>query len=413
MPNDFFNASGYPAPRAPGVSLSARNEFSAVALGFDKFPALTGNGLWLLRVNAGGTAIEALDPATYVTAAQVAASYLALAGGTMTGPVLGAVGAVGAPGYAFAGDTNNGWWSPGADIQAWSTAGAERMRIGAVGNITIAAPGSGVALAVNGIVSIPDGTSSLFRVIQNGVINSLGSDASGGVLASDTGRWLINTNGSTRLTIAATGNVTIAAPSSGPALTVVNTVADAPGITVDLTDEAFGIVLRGLNRSASGAPQFSVMHNLSDVWLGNDRTGSLIFHTNSVARITANNAGNVSIAAPTSGVALSVSGAALTPTSSQAFTATPTFNAALSNIFEFSGAMTANVTSCTITNPTAGQTITIRVKQDATGSRTFAAPTGAKISGSVQATPSTASLLTLTYSAMDARWEGSWLGLPV
>ena len=104
---------------------------------------------------------------------------------------------------------------------------------------------------------------------------------------------------------------------------------------------------------------------------------------------------------------------AYTTTSSQAFTATPTFNAALSNVFEFSGAMTANVTAVTITNPNGGQTISIRVKQDATGSRTFATPTGAKILGSVGATASAASILTLTYSVMDSRWEGSWTPLPV
>jgi hypothetical protein len=107
-----------------------------------------------------------------------------------------------------------------------------------------------------------------------------------------------------------------------------------------------------------------------------------------------------------------IAGKAWTPTSSQAFTATPTFDASLSNVFEFSGAMTGNVTSCTISNASAGQTIMIRVKQDATGSRTFAAPSGAKILGSIGSTASAASILTLTYSSMDSRWEGSWTPLP-
>jgi hypothetical protein len=81
-------------------------------------------------------------------------------------------------------------------------------------------------------------------------------------------------------------------------------------------------------------------------------------------------------------------------------------------VFEFSGAMTANVTSCTITNPSNGQTIMIRVKQDGTGSRTFAHPASSKILGNVGATAGAASILTLTYSAMDARFEGSWTPLP-
>jgi len=103
---------------------------------------------------------------------------------------------------------------------------------------------------------------------------------------------------------------------------------------------------------------------------------------------------------------------AYTTVSSQAFTATPTFNAALSNVFEFSAVMTANVTSCTISNPHAGQTISIRVKQNGTGNFTFAAPSGAKILGSIGLTASAASILTLTYSSMDSRWEGSWTPLP-
>jgi hypothetical protein len=110
--------------------------------------------------------------------------------------------------------------------------------------------------------------------------------------------------------------------------------------------------------------------------------------------------------------AISMLAGAYTPTSSQAFTATPTFNTQLSNAFEFSGAMTANVTSCTISNPVAGQTIQIRVKQDATGGRTFASPAGSKITGSVSLTANCASILTLTYSSMDSRWEGAWTQLP-
>lgn len=135
-----------------------------------------------------------------------------------------------------------------------------------------------------------------------------------------------------------------------------------------------------------------------------------------LASIYANTATNgwVSPYMPKAGGAFTgpITSYAYTTVSSQAFTATPTFDAALSNVFEFSGAMTANVTAVTISNAHAGQTISIRVKQDGTGSRTFATPTGAKILGSVGPTAATASILTLTYSSMDSRWEGSWTPLP-
>ncbi|HEY9705602.1 MAG TPA: hypothetical protein V6C58_24400, partial [Allocoleopsis sp.] len=37
------------------------------------------------------------------------------------------------PTYSFYGDSNNGWFSPGGDVQAWSTNGNERMRLDDVG----------------------------------------------------------------------------------------------------------------------------------------------------------------------------------------------------------------------------------------------------------------------------------------
>lgn len=106
-----------------------------------------------------------------------------------------------------------------------------------------------------------------------------------------------------------------------------------------------------------------------------------------------------------------ISAAAYTPTVSLAFGATPTINTALSNMFEI-GALTGNITTLTLQGTRGGQTITIRFIQDGVGGRTVATPAGAKITGSVTLTASTASFLTLTYSTASARWEGSYLGLP-
>jgi hypothetical protein len=199
MTNPFYNPSGYPATRAPGASLNARAEFLLIQAGFDKLPTLAGNGLKLLRVNAGGTAIETLDPATYMTAAQVAATYLptataaatyatiaslgayltsataaatylALAGGTMTGPILGAVGAVGAPGYSFAGDTNTGMYRFGADELAFATGGVIRGGFDSVGRM-------GVGTATPSDI-VPTGTNRL--VVQGAGITTITAFDNGG-----------------------------------------------------------------------------------------------------------------------------------------------------------------------------------------------------------------------------------------
>lgn len=57
MSNDFYNATGNPAQGAPGSSQVMRDEFAAVEDGFDKMPALSGNGSKLIQVNAAGNAL--------------------------------------------------------------------------------------------------------------------------------------------------------------------------------------------------------------------------------------------------------------------------------------------------------------------------------------------------------------------
>lgn len=53
---------------------------------------------------------------------------------TVTNPMYtSSTGSASAPSVAFSGDANNGWWAPAADVQAWTTAGTERMRLSASG----------------------------------------------------------------------------------------------------------------------------------------------------------------------------------------------------------------------------------------------------------------------------------------
>jgi hypothetical protein len=108
---------------------------------------------------------------------------------------------------------------------------------------------------------------------------------------------------------------------------------------------------------------------------------------------------------------LDVAGGAMTSPVAQGFSATPTFNAAGTNLIVF-GNLTANVTSMTISNPQEGQFLTIRFRQDATGGRTVALPSGAAVSGSITATANKTSYLNLTYNATDSRWEGFWSNIP-
>ena len=102
---------------------------------------------------------------------------------------------------------------------------------------------------------------------------------------------------------------------------------------------------------------------------------------------------------------------AYTPSLTPAHSATPTFDCATGNVFE-PAAMTGNVTSITLSNAVAGQTVQIRFQQDATGGRTCAVPSGAKVDGSINTAADRVSWLILTYSSRGSRWEGNWLVIP-
>lgn len=102
---------------------------------------------------------------------------------------------------------------------------------------------------------------------------------------------------------------------------------------------------------------------------------------------------------------------AATTSSIPAHSATPTFDCAASNVFE-PATMTGNITSITLTNATVGQTVQIRFQQDATGGRTCAVPSGAKIDGSINTGANRVSWLIMTYSYQGSRWEGNFLQVP-
>ncbi len=76
------------------------------------------------------------------------------------------------------------------------------------------------------------------------------------------------------------------------------------------------------------------------------------------------------------------------------------------------GSLTGNVTTLTITGRV-GDRIRIRFKQDATGGRTVASPSGAKITGSIDGTANRVSYLDVYFCGGDLRWEGFWSTVPV
>lgn len=96
----------------------------------------------------------------------------------------------------------------------------------------------------------------------------------------------------------------------------------------------------------------------------------------------------------------------------QNYAASLTINAFSGEYFEIT-ALTGNVTTLTIDPSVSGSRVRIRFVQDATGGRTVAVPSGAKVTGSLASAANQASVLDLTFSLSGNRWEGFWTQIPV
>lgn len=75
------------------------------------------------------------------------------------------------------------------------------------------------------------------------------------------------------------------------------------------------------------------------------------------------------------------------------------------------GTLTGNVTTLDLANGYQGMRVLIRFRQDGTGGRTVANPSGSKVAGSLASAANQVSYLDLTY--LGSRWEGFWTQIPV
>ncbi len=309
----FYAANGIYTVTVVGANGSTA---SRTVLLFD--PSIPGGFV----LKAGDTMTGALTAPSFIGPLTGAASLNVLkAGDTMTGPLLGAVGTASAPGFAFAADTNNGWWSPGPDTQAWSTGGVERLRVDSSGQWTISNAGI-VALAVNaaGTFNIVQdwlgaGTSFKLRMqaqdgsVANGIAYRMfldfngngpnngfidfyrGGDGASGFLE-------FGTSGVGRQRISSGGNVTINPPSSGTALTVAPAAGQYSIIAskVRIGDDIVG----------SGGQILTVSTDPFVYGSAGAAAANLI--TNSVTRVSVGSSGNVILNTPSSGIALTVNG---------------------------------------------------------------------------------------------------------
>ena len=99
-------------------------------------PPVGVNGM--IRYNTSAAALEAFANGTWTSLAGAGTgAYLPLVGGTMTGAIVAPAGNAGTPSFGFTGSTNTGVYSSAASNFSIATAGAQRMNIDQLGNVTV------------------------------------------------------------------------------------------------------------------------------------------------------------------------------------------------------------------------------------------------------------------------------------
>jgi hypothetical protein len=158
----------------------------------------------------------------WITVGTLASANLGLAAlasptftGTVTAPTFTAstavnipLGSAGSPTLFFTGDTNNGLFSPGADIVALTTDGSERFRIAASGQIGLGGANygtSGQALTSNGSGSAPTWQTP---VSASDKISEGNTEAEVVDTGSD-GHFKVTTEGSERLRVDPSGRLLV------------------------------------------------------------------------------------------------------------------------------------------------------------------------------------------------------------
>jgi hypothetical protein len=231
----------------------------------------------------------------------------------MSGVLRLADGVVGAPGLTWASETTSGWYRIGLNQFGFAVAGVAALTVNANRGWTIPTPAAGLSLnltiAATGV--------NFFQASDGSGILQMQTDAGHNYYFGTTTANALElfTNNSVRLLLSSAGNVTINAPTSGTALTVngaaagfaivtagTKNILQAPGGTTTLAiQQDNGIQAGGAMNLFTSGGQFAV---------GTTDAQSLLIATNAAIRMTLNSTGNVTIAAPTSGVALTATGIA-------------------------------------------------------------------------------------------------------
>jgi hypothetical protein len=318
----------------------------------------------------------------------------------------------------------NGMYLSAANTVAFSSNTTLRGSVNSAGNWVINAPSSGSPLSITGaasgntLLTLTGGATSDVRILfsnaaaqsnllqfQQSAANAAfwgvdqantfvtGSSAGDSFIRTESKNFRVSTNAgsSTALLVAPTGNVTIAAPSSGNTLSITNIAGQAAVVAAAGAATAAAISVCG-NGASFGTNSFDIIQDTGGLArLFNRANTSLDISTNGTQRMLITATGAITVNAPTSGAALTVSGSASTPVNAIGNSSTAfTLDCSKSNVQTVTMNGTVAAGSLTISNIQDGQTINLILTQDGVGSRLLGNPTGVKWPGGTVGVLSTA-----------------------
>lgn len=255
MANDYFTPSGYPSTRASGSSSSMRTEINAVAAGFDKLPALTGNAYKIVYVNAAGTALAAVGGSGLLKLSASAIPSVAAAGTDYAPATSGSA--------ILKGNGSGGFSAAAAGTDyAPATSGSAVLKGNGSGGFSAAASGTDYAPATSGSAILKGNGSGGFSAAASGSDYVAPGAATASGLTLSTARLLGRTTaGSGAIEEISVSGLTL----SGGVLTSITlaTPVTASGTSITFTDIPSGakridVLFSGVSGSGTGFPRVLV-----------------------------------------------------------------------------------------------------------------------------------------------------------